>query len=489
MKYSRLSFNKFRAIAIITFLSFSSCNSSKSVLEVTSFKPKSTTNHITFNKLDAEVENQFTSKQPGFIRRQSGMNEDGEYLVVVYWDNIADAEASMKKFMADTSVADYASMIEGASMEMSRYMIDDDFIASNAEFIEIMSFDTKSDIDIESFNTINKQVETGFTSKQGGFLQRITGINEDGKQIVAVYWDKKSNSDAALQPFMENTISKEFIGMMEPSSIDMGRYQTLNSLKDEKMELSNKDKVIALLNSFNTGDQTPISYINPNKYTQHNLSVADGLEGFGEAMQHAPPQGFKANVIRAFEDGNYVFTHTEYDFFGPKAGFDVFRFEDGQIVEHWDNLIDIQPPNSSGRTQFDGDTEITDIDKTEANKNTVKEFIEKVLLNNEMDKVATYINPTKYMQHNPSVADGLDGFGAAMKYFAENGMVMEYTKLHKVLGQGNFVLSMSEGKFGKGEHTAFYDLFRLENGQIVEHWDVISPIPPKSEWKNNNGKF
>jgi predicted SnoaL-like aldol condensation-catalyzing enzyme len=255
------------------------------------------------------------------------------------------------------------------------------------------------------------------------------------------------------------------------------------------MELSKKDKVVALLNSFNTGDQTPISYINPTTYIQHNLAVGDGLAGFGEVMQHAPPEGFKANVIRAFEDGDYVFTHTKYDFFGPKAAFDVFRFEEGKIVEHWDNMLPVQPKNPSRRTQFDGATELTDLDKTDANKKTITEFIEKVLLGNEMDKLTTYINPEKYIQHNPAVADGLDGFGAAMQYFAENGLVMEYTKLHKVLGQGNFVLSMSEGKFGKGEATAFYDLFRLEDGKIVEHWDVISTIPPKSEWKNENGKF
>ncbi len=261
------------------------------------------------------------------------------------------------------------------------------------------------------------------------------------------------------------------------------------SKKEVKMELSNKEKVVALLNSFNTGDQTPISYINAEKYIQHNLAVGDGLAGFGEVMKNAPEGGFKANVIRAFEDGNYVFTHTEYDFFGPKAGFDVFRFEDGKIVEHWDNLIEVQKPNPSGRTQFDGTADISDKEKTESNKKVVTDFIEKVLLGHEMDKLTTYINPEKYLQHNPAVADGLDGFGEAMKYFAENGLVMEYTKLHKVLGEGNFVLSMSEGKFGKGEHTAFYDLFRLEDGKIVEHWDVIQAIPPQSEWKNTNGKF
>lgn len=262
-----------------------------------------------------------------------------------------------------------------------------------------------------------------------------------------------------------------------------------NNKNSKKMELSKKEKVVALLNSFNTGDKTPISYISPEKYIQHNPMVGDGLAGFGEVIKNAPEGGFKANVIRAFEDGDYVFTHTEYDFFGPKAGFDVFRFENGKIVEHWDNLILVQAPNPSGRTQFDGETIITDLDKTGHNKQVVTEFIEKVLLGHEMDNITNYINSTNYLQHNPDVADGLDGFGQAMKYFAENGLVMEYTKLHKVLGEGNFVLAMSEGKFGKGEHTAFYDLFRLENGKIVEHWDVIQPIPSQNGRKNSNGKF
>ena len=263
------------------------------------------------------------------------------------------------------------------------------------------------------------------------------------------------------------------------------------SKKEVKMELSNKEKVVALLNSFNTGDQTPISYINPNKYIQHNLAVGDGLAGFGEVMKNAPEGGFKANVVRAFQDGDYVIAHTEYDFFGPKAAFDVFRFEDGKIVAHWDNLTEVTPPNASGRTQFDGTADISDQEKTNSNKKVVETLMNEVFLNGKMDNLATLINPNKYLQHNSAVADGLDGLGAALKYFAENDMVMKYTKVHKILGEGNFVLTMSEGNFGKapGDHVAYYDLFRLDNGQIVEHWDVIQPIPPQSEWKNENGKF
>jgi predicted SnoaL-like aldol condensation-catalyzing enzyme len=273
------------------------------------------------------------------------------------------------------------------------------------------------------------------------------------------------------------------------SSCSTNRNSISNSKKLNKMEISNKEKVVSLLKAIETGATEPVSYINPNKYKQHNLGVADGLAGFGAVLQALPPNSAKANTVRAFEDGDFVFTHTEYNFFGPKVGFDVFRFEDGKIVEHWDNLAEITPPNPSDRTQLDGETQLTDINKTEANKKIVTGFVNDVLKNGKVEMLTTYINPNKYLQHNSGVADGLDGLGNALDYFAKNGLVMVYDKVHKILGEGNFVLTMSEGKFGKGEHVAFYDLFRLQNGQIVEHWDIIEPIPTKENWKNNNGKF
>jgi predicted SnoaL-like aldol condensation-catalyzing enzyme len=60
--------------------------------------------------------------------------------------------------------------------------------------------------------------------------------------------------------------------------------------------------------------------------------------------------------------------------------------------------------------------------------------------------------------------------------------------VHKVLGEGNFSLVLSEGFF-LGQHVAFYDLYRLENDKILEHWDVIEEIPAPENWKNSNGKF
>ena len=60
--------------------------------------------------------------------------------------------------------------------------------------------------------------------------------------------------------------------------------------------------------------------------------------------------------------------------------------------------------------------------------------------------------------------------------------------MHKVLAEGNFVLTVSEGSFA-GKPTSFYDLFSVEQDKNVEHWDVIEPILPQHQWKNSNGKF
>ena len=57
-----------------------------------------------------------------------------------------------------------------------------------------------------------------------------------------------------------------------------------------------------------------------------------------------------------------------------------------------------------------------------------------------------------------------------------------------MLGEGNFVLAVSEADVA-GKHNSMYDLFRVENGKIAEHWDVIEESPAKENWKNNNGKF
>jgi len=258
---------------------------------------------------------------------------------------------------------------------------------------------------------------------------------------------------------------------------------------ETEMTVSNKEKTVAVLNSIETGAQDPVAYINANNYVQHNQGVADGLAGFSAVLGILNEAGGgKVEIQRVFQDGEYVIAHTKYDFFGPKAGFDIFRFEDDLIVEHWDNLQEIVTETASGRTQFDGPTEVVDVEKTAENKKLVKNLLNDVFLGANPDKITDYISTEQYDQHNPGVKDGLAGLGEALASLAEAGMPMVYEKNHINLGEGNFVLSVSEGIFMK-EKVSFYDLFRVENGKVVEHWDTIEKLTPASEAQNSNGKF
>ena len=227
-------------------------------------------------------------------------------------------------------------------------------------------------------------------------------------------------------------------------------------------------------------------------YIQHNQSVPTGLKalkGLARAVIAGNPK-FKYSLSRVIIDGDIGIVHGVYEGFGPVplVAFDVFRVEGEKIVEHWDNLSPVAAKNPSGRTQIDGTVKVSDLDKTATNKALVKNFIDNVLIKGEFSRLPEFFDGDNYIQHNSNIADGLSGLGAGLKALADAGISMRITKTHKLYGEGNFVFVMSEGEFG-GKPTAFFDLFRVANGKIAEHWDVISPVIAANKAANTNGKF
>lgn len=91
------------------------------IIEVTTFETNPGVDQQVFSERDREIQKDYTAKQAGFIKRLSGMNDQGEWVVIVHWQTMQDAEASMNLFMTDKSVADYAAMINGSTMRMNRY--------------------------------------------------------------------------------------------------------------------------------------------------------------------------------------------------------------------------------------------------------------------------------------------------------------------------------------------------------------------------------
>jgi predicted SnoaL-like aldol condensation-catalyzing enzyme len=136
---------------------------------------------------------------------------------------------------------------------------------------------------------------------------------------------------------------------------------------------------------------------------------------------------------------------------------------------------------------IDGLTTATELDRTEANKALMQRYMDD-LLNGRRESFPSYFNGIQYIQHNPWVADTIPGLIAGLQTLAAKGQAVVYKNVHKILGEGNFVLVVAEATFG-GVPTGIYDLYRIENGKIAEHWDTLQAIPPRSDWKNENGKF
>ena len=247
-----------------------------------------------------------------------------------------------------------------------------------------------------------------------------------------------------------------------------------------------KDQIRTLLKGIETGDPRAVTVVNENKYIQHNPLTPTGNIGLAELFKRLSQTSPRVDIVRIFEDGDFVFAHTDYDFNVLEIGFEVFRFEDGFAVEHWDNLqLKPSKPNLSGHTMIDGPTEATDLELTEENRDLIRSYFDEILVRGLLDRLDHYVDSEAYTEHNPDMADGLP---ALRESLSRNAGLKSYDTLHRLLAEGSFVLSIGEG-FLNDVHSSFFDLFRICRGKIVEHWDTIDAIPPRSDWKNNNGKF
>lgn len=233
------------------------------------------------------------------------------------------------------------------------------------------------------------------------------------------------------------------------------------------------------------------AYIHPD-IIQHNPFVPTGRDALIGFLPNLKASGITYTNHRILQDGNYVVLHNSFtnaQAFGADkiVTIDIYRMKNGQAIEHWDAIQPIVEVTASGRSQVDGQTKIMDLDKTKANKALAVSLIEDVLMGKNPSNITKYINAEQYAQHNPHIKDGLSGITEAIENLTKQNNMFKYTKIHKVLGEGNFVLTVSEGEWG-GKAHAFYDLFRVEDGKMVEHWDVIQSIPTEN-LANTNGMF
>ena len=122
----------------------------------------------------------------------------------------------------------------------------------------------------------------------------------------------------------------------------------------------------------------------------------------------------------------------------------------------------------------------------EQNKKTVVAFYDAAINDKDFAAASAYLGD-KYIQHNPLAADGPAGLQAFLAFAKDNlgGFKVEFKR---VLADGDFVIVHAHATNGPDDRgSAVMDIFRLENGKVVEHWDVIQAIPETAQ--NSNTMF
>ena len=229
------------------------------------------------------------------------------------------------------------------------------------------------------------------------------------------------------------------------------------------------------------------------RYTQHSTGVRDGVEGFvaffEPFIERNPIRDIQ--IVRNLVDGQYVFIHAYQSLNNGEYEWVTTDFfdtdENDKILEHWDVIAEFSPSNPSGHSSVDGPTEVTDLDKTEANKEVVRNLIKEGLMEGgDPSKLVHYISSEKYIQHNKEVPDGLEHF---LDLASQPNPPLRYDEIVLCVGQGNFVATLCKAHYNDGTTNQDYaqvDIFRLENGKVVEHWDNVEPVPENDV---NGGKF
>lgn len=229
------------------------------------------------------------------------------------------------------------------------------------------------------------------------------------------------------------------------------------------------------------------------RYTQHSTGVKDGKEGFieffSEFVKRNPIRDIR--IIRKLVDGQFVFVQAYQDINKGQAKWVTMDFfdtdENDRIIEHWDVISEYTGRNASGHTCIDGAVELCDLDRTDENKEIVRNMLKDAFMEGgDKENLNRYISEEKYIRHAKDAVDGIEAFEESLRV---KDSATEYKEIVLLVGQGNFVAALSRVVVTQGGlplEIAKVDVFRLEGGFVVEHWENWEPVPKVHA---NSGKF
>ena len=244
------------------------------------------------------------------------------------------------------------------------------------------------------------------------------------------------------------------------------------------------------------GDLDSFMSVAADPYIQHSPDLPDGWKPVWDLITNRS-DGFSSKPISwigpngFFDNGDYLVMFREVDHGeGPQKKFDLLYFDDnGLYAEHWDMAQPLAEKTASGRSETAAAAEFTDNpvqysqDIEEANRRIVATFLNLGFNGKQLETAFDLYADQNYIQHNPMVADGTQ----ALIDLSRSGKMPQLCyDIQFALAQNDLVWVYS--KVNMADATlAVVDMFRVRDGKMVEHWDVIQPVP--AEMPHDNGMF
>ncbi len=217
-------------------------------------------------------------------------------------------------------------------------------------------------------------------------------------------------------------------------------------------------------------------------YTEHRRGVQRGASGFVDAVKHLVERYAirYVRVVRTIEDGPFVFLHAFRSLNSGESESvtaDFFEMDaDHRIVEHWEVSAAYRAPADARHTPIDGPTTITDLELTGENKATVRTLIEQVLMRGgQPDRLGEFV-ADDCIEHGEALGGGLVKKRKKRKKApAAVRWAIGYDEIVLLVGQGSFVATLCRVQ-REGVPSTQVDIFRVQYGRIVEHWENAEPM-------------
>lgn len=200
-------------------------------IQVGTYHTKKGVKMADFKKIDSLMEQVYTSKQPGFISRESGIDQKGNWLVVVSYDTEANANAAYERFKTNPLAADFRNNIDTASLSLQNFLVKDDHSVSLKDkkpfVIEVATFREMPGVNLDTFEKRDMEIEKDYMSAQDGYITRKIGVSHNGGRLMMIYWKTLEDADNGMKEFMKDKSVADYSKMIDWPTVKLQRFNAV----------------------------------------------------------------------------------------------------------------------------------------------------------------------------------------------------------------------------------------------------------------------